>query len=114
MKSRENGLMSTPSRRQQLEAMLVETPDDAELRYFLAMEHASQGDDTASARLLDELTQASPDYVPAYLQLGQVLLRLGRDSEARAGLERGLSAARRCGNDHAFGEMQQLLQGLED
>src|SRR5947209_2768967 len=31
--------MSGTTRRQQIEAMLAESPDDAELRYFLAMEH---------------------------------------------------------------------------
>jgi hypothetical protein len=99
----------------QIEAMLAEEPDDAFLRYGLAMEHASAGDDAACVEVLRDLiarTAASP-YVPAFLQAGQALARLDRVPEACAVLRQGVEAARKTGDTHAQGEMQGLLDSLE-
>ena len=45
--------------------------------------------------------------------LGQTLVRLGDDDEAKNVLRRGVAAAARTGNEHAQGEMQALLDSLE-
>jgi thioredoxin-like negative regulator of GroEL len=105
--------MSAKTRKQQLEEMLAEDPKDPFLRYGLAMEHAGEGDDEGAARCFQELMTAAPDYVPAYLQAGQVLIRLGRTDQARNVLQRGVVAARRQGEQHAAEEMQGFLAGLE-
>ena len=60
--------MAGSKRRQMLEQMLAETPADPEVRYALAMEHASAGDDEGAVRCFRETIQLTPDYVPAYLQ----------------------------------------------
>jgi thioredoxin-like negative regulator of GroEL len=100
------------SRKEQIEEMLALDPDDVFLRYGLAMEHASAGDDEKAAEVLLDLTRRDPDYVPAYLQAGQALLRLGRDGEAQAALRAGVAAANRKGDGHAAGEMSALLATL--
>jgi hypothetical protein len=99
----------------QIEALLADDPDDAFLRYGLAMEHASAGDDDACATGLMDLiarTAANP-YVPAFLQCGQALVRLDRTAEACEVLKRGVVAAGRAGDTHAMGEMQGLLASIE-
>jgi hypothetical protein len=102
----------------QIEAMLADDPDDAFLRYGLAMEHASAGDDAGCVTVLRDLiarTTASP-YIPAYLQAGQALVRLDRIEEAAAVLRDGIAAAGRAGTPdamHAQGEMQGLLASIE-
>lgn len=106
--------MPKTPRMEQLEAMLAEDPSDVFLRYGLAMEYAGQGDDAMAVTVLRELmAQASEPYVPAFLQAGQALMRLGRESEAAAVLRDGIVAARQAGNDHAMGEMQGFLATLE-
>ena len=50
--------------------------------------------------------------MPAYLQAGQVLARLGRDDEARAVYRAGVAAAQRAGDAHAAGELQGFLDML--
>jgi thioredoxin-like negative regulator of GroEL len=100
---------------EQIEVLLAEDPDDAFLRYGLAMEHASAGDDAACVEILRDLiarTAARP-YVPAYLQAGQALVRLDRISEAAEVLRAGIAAARQAGDSHAQGEMEGLLSSLE-
>ena len=104
--------MAGKSRRQRLEEMLAQDPDDAFLRYGLAMEHAAAGDDEAAAKEFAALMRGAPDYVPAYLQAGQVLARLGRDDEARAVYRAGVAAAQRAGDAHAAGELQGFLDML--
>jgi len=103
--------VQTP-RMTQLEAMLADEPNDAELRYFLAMEHISAGDEAAGLEMLRKLT-ATANYVPAFLQAGQLLNRLDHVSEACAVLRKGIEAARIQRNDHALGEMQGLLDSIE-
>jgi thioredoxin-like negative regulator of GroEL len=96
----------------QIETLLAAEPNDPELRYFLAMEYVSAGDEGAAAAKLHELTVDS-DYVPAFLQAGQVFARLGKVEEACAALRKGIEHARRQGNAHALGEMEGLLASLE-
>jgi Flp pilus assembly protein TadD len=104
--------MKSPSRKQQLEEMLREDPSDPFLHYGLAMEYVSAGDDAEAVRRFEQLLTVVPTYVPAYLQAGQLLIRLGRDDEARAVLRRGIGVAQTAGDAHAAGEMEGFLDML--
>jgi predicted Zn-dependent protease len=105
--------MSATTRRQQIEALLADSPDDAELRYFLAMEHLSANDAEAALRCFRDVHKADAGYVPAYLQAAQTLARLGRPAEAIQELRDGIAAARKKNDLHALGEMEALLATLE-
>ncbi|QVL34954.1 hypothetical protein KIH39_18805 [Telmatocola sphagniphila] len=96
----------------QLQALLAEDPKDSFLRYGLALEYSSSGDDVTAANKLKELL-AEDEYVPGFLMAGQILHRLDRDAEAVELLRKGIEAARRQGNAHAAGEMEGLLVTLE-
>lgn len=99
-------------RREKIEAMLRDEPNDAELRYMLAMEYASVGDDAGAVDRFRELIAVAPDYPPGYHMGARALSRLGRAPEAKAMLESGIPIAQRVGNFHAAGEMQELLSQL--
>jgi len=104
--------MTTKSRKQQIEEMLAEDPNDPFLRYGLAMEHVSAGDDTGAVRCLQDLIAVASDYVPAYQQLGQTLVRLGQLAEARQAWRQGVDAAQKAGDLHARDEMQGFIDNL--
>ncbi|HTU17868.1 MAG TPA: hypothetical protein VMG10_07365 [Gemmataceae bacterium] len=104
--------MTNKSRKQQIEEMLREDPNDPFLRYGLAMEHVSAGQDEEAIRCFEELLRATPDYVPGYMQAGRVLARLDRVDVARAIFEAGIAAARQKGDLHAAEEMAGFLEGL--
>jgi predicted Zn-dependent protease len=107
-------VMAKTERMVQIEAMLAEEPNDSFLRYGLAMEHMSQGDDAEAVRVLRELMAiAEPPYVPAYLQGGQALIRMGKESQAAEMLRAGIEVARRLGDQHALGEMEGFLATVE-
>jgi hypothetical protein len=110
--------MARTPRMAQIEAMLADDPDDAFLRYGLAMEHASAGDDAACAAVLGDLIarKAADPYIPAYLQAGQALVRLDKIAEACDVLRAGMAAAQKVGTPeamHAHGEMHGLLGSIE-
>jgi len=100
------------SRMEQIESLLADDPSDPFLRYGLAMEYVSAGDEVTAADHLVHLADESR-YVPAFLQAGQVLARLNRVEEACDLLRRGIAAARQQGDAHAEGEMASLLASLE-
>lgn len=101
-----------PSRRERIETMLADDPQDAFLRYSLAMELSKEGQHDRSLELLRGLTADDPPYVPAYFMSGQQLAQLGRVNDARAVLRDGIEQARRTGDAHAAGEMSEFLAGL--
>ncbi len=76
------------------------------------MEHVSEGDEETGVRLLLELTRSQSDYIPAYVQAGQILARLDRVEEAQTTYRAGIAAAQKKGDLHAVGEMQQFLDIL--
>jgi tetratricopeptide (TPR) repeat protein len=99
-------------RKQQILEMLASEPTDIFLRYGLAMEHIGEGDDPGAIGCFRELLHMAPDYLPAYLQLGQALLRQGATDDAKSQLQSGIEVARRQHEDHAAEEMAALLATL--
>jgi Tfp pilus assembly protein PilF len=104
--------MAGASRVDQLKAMLAEAPEDAELHYFLAMAYVSAADNDSALACFRQLAAESPGYVPAYVQCGQLLAKLGRDDEARDVFRKGIAAAQKAGDVHAAGEMEAFLDSL--
>ncbi len=101
------------SRREKLEAMLADDPQDQLLRYMLAMELDKEGDHDRSLLSLDGLMDDATPYVPAFLMAGQQYTRLDRIEEARAAFRRGIEAAQLQGDSHAFEELKRFLSELD-
>ena len=104
--------MADKNRMQQIQDMLAGDPTDVTLRYMLAMEYVSQGDDALAVKCFQDLMAAAPDYVPGYMQAGKALVRLGKDTEARSTFERGIAVAQERQDFHARDEMQGMLSEL--
>jgi len=104
--------MSQTSRRQRIEAMLEDDPQDQMLRYALALELEKEGEHARSLELLQALSDETPAYVPAFFMAGQQLARLARVAEARDIVRRGIDAAREQGDAHAASEMSEFLVSL--
>lgn len=100
------------SRRERIEAMLVDEPNDSFLRYGLALELAKEGENDRSLALLEGLTKDSPPYVPAFFMAAKQLVELERVSQGRSYLRSGIDAARQQGDHHAAGEMSEYLATL--
>jgi len=104
--------MSSSTRRQQIEAMLADDPQDRFLRYSLAMECQKEGEHQRSIELLRALMADEPPYVVAFFMAAKQLAGLGRLAEARSALRDGIEQARRQGDSHAASEMSEYLTTL--
>ncbi|MDB4766931.1 hypothetical protein OAG71_04505 [bacterium] len=100
------------SRREQIESMLKDSPDDTFLQYALAMELKSEGQHELSLKLFGELMKSDPPHVPAFFMAGQQLAGLDRIEEAQEILKQGIEQANQQGNAHASGEMTEFLMSL--
>ena len=102
----------TAKRREQIERMLADDPDDVFLRYSLALEMESAGEWEAGLEILEALARGTPPYVPALQMAAQHLVASERFDDARRVLREGIEEARRQGNAHAAREMSELLMGI--
>lgn len=100
------------SRRQHIEQLLADDPNDVFLKYALAKELISEGNTSAALAAFDRVIAEHPDYVPAYFQKGQTLAAEGESEAARSVLERGIDVAKQVGDRHAEGEMTAFLEML--
>ena len=87
---------------------------DSFARYGLAMEYANAGNVAEAMAEFDRLTADHPDYTPGYFMGAQTLAKAGRIDEAKGHLKSGIASALRTGNSHALGEMQEMLDDLEN
>lgn len=102
---------SAVSRRLKLEEMLTSEPNDPFLNYAYALELVKE-DSAAGLQRLAAMNEQFPDHVPAFFRRGQVLAETGDVAGARQVLMAGIQTARRVGDDHAAGEMNELLESL--
>ena len=103
----------TPEQRiEAFRAFVTRSPDDAFARYSLAMALRSAGLGAEAATEFEALRSRKPDYVPAYLMLGQTLEALGRDTDAVRAYEDGIAAATRANDMHARSELGQALEAV--
>jgi len=100
------------TKREQLEQMLAANPNDAFLKYALAMTYASEGQTAEAARRLATYNVEHPNDVPGYFQRGKLLAKLGEEDDAREVLQTGIAVARRVGDSHAEAEMTAFLDML--
>ena len=105
-------MASATNRLEQLQALLVKEPDDAFLNFGTAMELAkAQRYDESLARF-DRVITLDPNYVAAHFHKGKTLLSMGDVEAAKGVLRGGIEQASKCGEMHAKGEMQELLDSL--
>lgn len=96
----------------QIQKLLAAEPADTFLNFSLGMALVKEGQLEEGVAQFGRVTSMSPDYVPAYFQQANTLVKLERRDEARAALDAGIAVARRTGDNHAASEMQQLLSVL--
>ena len=105
--------MNAAARLEMLRAMHQQNPNDGFVAYGLAMELAKAPATTVeSRRIFESLLVQVPDYLPAYLQFGLLLVRLGDESAAKLVYTEGIALAQRQGDRHTQGELEGALAML--
>lgn len=100
------------SRLEQIEKMLAREPADVFLNFSLAMEYAKAGREDEALAQFGRVAEVDSNYMPAYFQRANLLVKLNRHEEARAAFESALIVARQVGDQHAAAEISEALSML--
>lgn len=97
----------------QLLPLLAADPNDAFLRYAVAMEYAKLEQFPEALAHFADLLQRHPDYVPGYFMAGRTCEQNGDLPAAKSYYLRGIATAQRTGDSHAAGEIADALAAIE-
>ncbi len=101
-----------PTRLEQLRGMLAEEPDDAFIRYAIALELKRAGRMEEAANDLERLLKADPKYIACYYQLALILIDIGRADEAMHVCEAGSLQCLTTGDRKARAELLELKNAI--
>jgi tetratricopeptide (TPR) repeat protein len=100
------------SRLEQLLELLKAEPNDAFLRYGVAMEYAKASRFEDAMKEFEELLRRDANYVAAYFMAGRTQEQAGEVENAKSWYRRGIETATRVGDGHAAGEMAAALDAI--
>jgi Tfp pilus assembly protein PilF len=93
--------------------LLITDPRDSFIKYGIALEYLSLKDYVKAEDFLRLILSEDPNYIPAYLQLGQLMANLNKKEVARLTYTAGIELAKKSGDTHAANEMEEFLNELE-
>lgn len=102
------------NRMEKLLAYLLDQPNDPFLRHALALEYQKAGQWEESIKIWEQLLNELPDYVGSYYHLAAALANQNRVQEALEWYEKGLTAAKKAGDNHAWNELRMAYDDLMD
>lgn len=91
---------------EKIRQMLETQPNDAFLLHAFALESKKAGNLIAARDALKGLLEKQPDYVGSYYHLAGILQELNQSAEAIEWYEKGMEAAKKAGDSHAFNELR--------
>ena len=97
---------------EKLKEFLQLTPKDNFLRHALALEYIKIGEDPKARILFEEILFDSPDYVGSYYHLAKLLEKLEQTELAIKWYEKGMEAAKKANDNHAYNELQAAYEDL--
>jgi Flp pilus assembly protein TadD len=100
------------SRIDALRSMLSARPDDARLRFGLALEYLKDGRTEEGVVALRHYLEVADDEGNAWGRLGAALLELGDEGGAREAYRTGVEAAERHGHPTMAEEFREVLEDL--
>ncbi len=101
-------------RMEKLLAFLKDQPNDPFLRHALALEYQKAGQAEQSINIWMQLLEELPEYVGSYYHLAAALASHHRVQEALEWYEKGLAAAKKAGDNHAWNELRTAYDDLMD
>jgi Flp pilus assembly protein TadD len=96
-----------------LRRMLEQRPDDARLRFGLALEYLNAGQTEEGVAELRAYLDQTDDEGNGWGRLGAALLELEQPDEARNAYRKGVEAANRHGHPTMADEFETVLDDLE-
>ncbi len=92
----------------------AQKPDDAFLKFAIAQEYVSGGNDKEALKYYRFLVDNFSDYLATYYQLGKLHERISEIEEARATYRKGIEVAKAINDLKTLRELNEALMLLED
>jgi Tfp pilus assembly protein PilF len=99
-------------RMEKIKELLCQMPGDNFLKHALALEYIKMGNDADARNLFEEILAQDIDYVGSYYHLAKLLEKNNETDLAISWYKKGMEAAKRAGNAHAYLELQTAYQEL--
>jgi tetratricopeptide (TPR) repeat protein len=96
-----------------MQNMLEQDPNDAFLKYAIALEYKAVGQIDPAITSLQALVVAHPDYLPTYYQLGEMLVQSDKLEEAIKIYLQGRWLAKTQQDHKTLGEINEALLLLD-
>jgi len=97
---------------ERIRSMLRSNQQDVFLHYSLGMEYAGAELFDEAACEFNRCIELDGDYLPAFVEAGKCLRRLGRFDQARSAFTAGMELAARQGQAHTRDFIQQQIDAL--
>ena len=97
---------------QKLLDFLEKTPDDNFLKHALALEYIKANEAFKARQLFEDILSKNPDYIGSYYHLAKLLEQTGERENAISWYEKGMAAAKKAGDNHAYNELQSAYEDL--
>jgi Tfp pilus assembly protein PilF len=104
--------ISMVDRVEKLKEFLGQNPADSFVQHALALEYIKAGDDDAAQKLFEDILQREPTYVGSYYHLAKLFERNGNNEAAIKWYEKGMEAAKKAGENHAYNELRSAFEEL--
>ena len=95
-----------------LKQYMEASPADSFLQHALALEYIKIGEDNDARKLFENILEQEPEYTGSYYHLAKLLERGGENELAVQWYEKGMSAAKEAGDQHAYNELQGAYEDL--
>ena len=94
--------------------MLQTNPKDAFLRHALGLELIKIGSLNEAVHNFENLLEDEPTYVGSYYHLGKTFEQLNLIEKAVDVYQKGMKIAKQVNDQHAYNELQQVYELLND
>lgn len=95
-----------------LQEFLKANPTDNFLQHALALEYIKIGSEEQARELFEAILKRDENYVGSYYHLAKLLERTGNNEAAITWYEKGMTAAKTAGDNHAYNELQAAYEDL--
>lgn len=95
-----------------LKEYIIAAPADSFLQHALALEYIKIGNDDEARKLFENILEREPGYIGTYYHLARLLQRTGDNEGAIQWYEKGMTAAKKAGDQHTYNELQAAYEDL--
>jgi len=97
---------------EKIREFLEQNPHDNFLNHALALEYIKLGRDEDARMLFEEILLRDPAYIGSYYHLAKLHERNQSVQEAISVYEKGMEAAKKAGENHAYSELRSAYEEL--